>query len=746
MAIALYLGKAGSLHADTYTENFDGWADGTYIPGSDRWELEEGEAADAVVEDETTFSGQGNALKLVGDEDPLKVYRPDSYSSATPTWVEFTVKPGIGSERKNIPENKLIAVTFDYSGRIYAADGTDWADTGYTFDSDQWYHVTVRLNFENKSYNLYVSPYTGADQDLNIIAQNLQFIDPSLAALSKIAFENAYSTRRTDDSYIDELLVHAINQIMIITPPQVITKDKPSGAITIQLQNSYGELQSAPRDITIMLSSTSATGDFSLQKDAWISITQGTIAEGEQQITVYYKDSKEGQYNLRADEDPDKGWLEATQPIEVTSDSTPFEVILNTPQIAGQYFDVTIIAKDEDGNIQEDYDGDIEITPEYLSPSSGTQDFVIQPFSGFKNGVATVSMMYSDAGTIKVNVKDTADGSKSGSSGSITFVPASFNVTVDTTAQQVGESFEVTVQALNALGEVTPNYNGTINITPIIVSGILDGGTITPSSYTFTNGEATIDIAYNRWGSIKIQAADSAYPAQKGVSSKTINFSAAELAVDIKFPSNRDFFYTGETFDITVSVLDGNGNPIPNYQGVIQFSSLTSINLPSEYIFTDADNGKKIFSATAQTPGTNQIWVEEKSTGLKKQSPIFEIVLGTLIVIAPPDAPIGSVEITVGLVDENGNYIQENNLEVLLQLDEENPDGSAYSSSLLTPIKLQNGKAIMTLSNSEAENVLLTPYSSDFQFKVQEGQVRFGRIAKSGIGTSLWREIKKIFE
>ena len=470
------------LYADTYTEDFDGWSDGTIIQGKDNWELEVGETDNAIVEDELTYTGQGNALKLAGDEDALRIYRPDTYSSATPTWIEFTVRPGIGSERKDLPAGKLTAVTFDYSGRVYAADGTNWLDTGYTFDDDLWYQVTVRIDFETKSYDLYVSPYSGTDQALNRVAQNLDFIDQTIGALTTISFDNAYSSRREDNSYLDEILIHSINQVKFISPPQVVTSNIASAPIIIQLQNSLGEAQSAPRDLTILLASTSATGLFSREVNPWISIAQATISEGEQQVIVYYKDSKEGEYNLRADEDPDKGWLEATQPIEITADSTPFEVIVNTPQIAGEYFDVTIVAKDEDGNIETDYNGTIEIIPEYISPSSGTRDFVIQPFTGFENGIATVSIMYPDAGNIKVTVKDTDDSSKEGSSGTVTFVPASFNVFIDTTSQQVGEPFEITVQALNAQGEITPNYTGTIDINAIPLNGSFDAGTITPSS------------------------------------------------------------------------------------------------------------------------------------------------------------------------------------------------------------------------------------------------------------------------
>ena len=189
-----------SAYADTYQEDFDSLLEGATIDGTDNWTVESGNSSDALVEDEHTYTGEGKALKLVGDEDNVILFRGSSYSSSSPTWIQFLVYPGIGSERAMIPAGKIAAVTFDYSGRVFATDGTDWYDTGYSFTQDQWYRVTLGLDFNSHTYDVYLAPYTGSEDALNNVASGLDFIDPTKSSLNGIGLESAYSTIREDDT------------------------------------------------------------------------------------------------------------------------------------------------------------------------------------------------------------------------------------------------------------------------------------------------------------------------------------------------------------------------------------------------------------------------------------------------------------------------------------------------------------------------------------------------------------------
>ena len=50
------------------------------------------------------------------------------------------------------------AVSFDYTGKIYAADGTSWKDTGQSFTAGEWYRVILKLNFDAHLYDIYIEP------------------------------------------------------------------------------------------------------------------------------------------------------------------------------------------------------------------------------------------------------------------------------------------------------------------------------------------------------------------------------------------------------------------------------------------------------------------------------------------------------------------------------------------------------------------------------------------------------------
>jgi hypothetical protein len=62
--------------------------------------------------------------------------------------------------------------------------------------------------------------------------------------------------------------------------------------------------------------------------------------------------------------------------------------------------------------------------------------------------------------------------------------------------------------------------------------------------------------------------------------------------------------------------------------------------------------------------------------------------------------------------------------------------------STVTPVRFINGQIRIPVSDTEAEEVGIIP-QTELGLKVKAGKVTFGRIAKSGIGTLMWREIKE---
>lgn len=741
--LALPLNAAFAV-TDTYYEDFDAREDESSIDGIDFWDVYEGGLSSAITQAGTTYFGSGKSLKLIGSGQPLEVKRIKELGGSSPTWIEYIIKPGKGGEPRDIPEGKAVAVSFDYRGNILAADGTSWADTGETFSSDNWYRITLKLDFSSHQYDIYVNLIPPEEGEFSPAKENLNFIDSNIDSISAIGLSGAYQANGEDDSYLDELVVHFISRLEIITTSQSLKKGEASDKIIVQLQNSYAEPQTAWKDITLELYSSSGEGEFSLEKTSWNPISEVVVSEGAQSAGFYYKDTKAGKPNIGISEYPARGWTDAIAEFEIVREADFFDIITTRPQTAGNYFEVTITAKDEEGNINQSYAGPVKVYPEYINPASGSKVFLPQELAGFEQGVLEAELAYPDAGIVEIVVQDKEDPSKNSSSGQILFLPAKFSVTAQG-PQVVSKPFDLTVSAVTADGNLTPNYQGPAGVEAIIVSP-LDGraGIFNPSSIEpaeFEGGIAVSGVSYSGWGKIKIKASDNQYPSKSGQSGD-IQFYPDSISIDIKEPeAERDFYYVGENIYLTVSALDFSQEPINNYLGTVNIAANLGMDLPSAYTFTEADSGRHRFAAACDSPGEYEVEVEEPSAQIANKAENIEVKKPILEVISTT-APIGTTEVTIKLTDDQGNIIEtENSLGVGVELEEEHKDGSALSSATTEPVIFNKGVAKMLVTNSQAEVVTVKPYS-DYDFEIKEGEIMFGRISKEGIGAMIWRELK----
>lgn len=744
LILVIYPLGVQSMVNDTYFENFDGLEDDATINGVDSWVVDQGDANDAKAQDSTTYNNTGNSLELSGEEITVNVSRSATYGNKSPCWIEFYVNAGVGNEVRSVPTGKIAAITFDYTGKIYASNGSTWEDTGKTFVAEEWYRVLLKVDFDDHEYDIFVKAVTDPETELIADKTDLAFIDTSIDSLSQIGLEGVYSTTRDDDTYIDDLCVYFIDRLVVITALQNIKEDTSSEAITVQLHNDYSEPQTAWTDIILDLKSTSGTGEFSLDETNWVAVTQITLPKNAQQVTFYYKDSTEGTPIITVEEYADRNWTEATQMVTVSSEVASFAVAATTPQVAGRAFPITITARNDEGGLNESYNGEVSILANYISPGVGT--LVISPaiVSEFSDGMIQIELEYPDCGVIEIIIQDTADSSKTGTSGEILFIPSSFTVFIDT-PQVVKKTFELSVTAINQGGEVTPNYNGPVNLTIEAISpDDASGGSISVSSLTsgdFTDGVATKEITYDRWGIIQIRAADSTYSDKTGISG-SIDFIPNSILVEVEPPSSdRDFYYVSESIGILVSALDENGEVIPNYQGLVNISTTLGLSLAELYQFQSSDEGKHAFITSISSSGYYKAAFEDTAANLTGESPQIQVKNATIQVISIVST-IGTAEVTIQLVDDDGNIIDsESELFVQIVLEEEYDNDSAYSSTTKTPVAFSNGVAKILISNNQAETVTILP-SSEYDFNIKKGTITFGRIAKTGIGALMWREIK----
>ena len=113
--------------------------------------------------------------------------------------------------------------------------------------------------------------------------------------------------------------IGGISKIAFTTPARIIRGGEPSEIITIQMHDSAGDPRKVGEDTTINLTSTSATGKFSLSKDSWSDVTSVTIPAGSSSVSFYYKDTTIGNPTITASEYPNRAWTDGTQQETVTS-------------------------------------------------------------------------------------------------------------------------------------------------------------------------------------------------------------------------------------------------------------------------------------------------------------------------------------------------------------------------------------------------------------------------------------------
>ena len=742
--VGFFLSFPAQAVADTYRQTFDSLEADASVNGADFWSVAVGSANDAVVESGDTSTGSGKALRLAGALTPPNVSRQADYGSLSPTWIEYIVKPGIGAAPRDIPTTGIAAVNFSPTGSIMASDGSTWVNLGKTFTGSDWVRVILKVDFSSHLYDIYTEPASAPRSPFSPDKQHLHFIDPAISSLSQVGVAGAYNVKSPADSRVDEVLVHFIDKIAIISSPQSFVKGYASGMITVQLQSANSEPQTAWKDISLELQSSTQTGEFSLDKDIWAPISAVTLPEGAQQVSFFFKDTQEGRPTVTVNEFPDRGWTDALQEQKVVNEGEYFGVATTTPQVAGVPFVVQITAKDGQGGTDTSYTGSVNVFAQYVSPVTGTKFIVPDAAEGFVLGVKEVTLAYPDAGTVKIAVRDQTQSQKIGYSGDIIFKPHSFDVSA-AAVQVVGKNFPLTVKALEAEGEVTPNYLGPADLEIVPVNpGSTAGGALHPSELTegaFQKGLFTLNTAYNRWGTIRVKVSDHEFSEQKGVSND-IQFNPKSITINVKQPGEtRRFFYVSENVQITVSALGEDGLPIENFQGTLSLTPTPAFDVPSQYTFTAQDKGQKVFVVPAGSPGKYDLKARDVENNLSAESEKFEVEDAT-IRVSSTSAPVGSTQVEIQLLDSTGKRIKdENEMTLTILFEEENENGSVFFSDIGKPMVFKKGIAKVVIGNTEAETVEISARSK-YGLRSINGRVVFGRAGGGGVGALMLRETK----
>jgi len=356
----------------------------------------------------------------------------------------------------------------------------------------------------------------------------------------------------------------------------------------------------------------------------------------------------------------------ASANINVIGAATAVNIFISAPSTAtaGIAMPATVTVIDTYGNVATGYAGTVTIT----SPTDGAA--TSSPASGpLSNGVAVFNVTFHAVGaseTVKATGTALPAGSTSATTPSINVVPVAnhFTFTSPTTAT-AGNSFTVTVTALDQFNNQATTYRGTVKFTTTDTDpqAKLPGVT---GLYTFLASDNGVHVFTN--GVTLITATSTARVTVSDVSNLVTAASTGAITVS---PQNANQFAislplavtAGTAFNVTVTAQDQYHNTATGYAGTVGLTAATDP--AATYTPPNAQStltsGVGVFTATmhlATQPGT-QVLTASGTGGVSGLSDTFVVSAATathFTVSAPGTATAGSsVTFTVTAQDQFNN-------------------------------------------------------------------------------------------
>jgi hypothetical protein len=313
----------------------------------------------------------------------------------------------------------------------------------------------------------------------------------------------------------------------------------------------------------------------------------------------------------------------------------------------------TVAALDAYGNVSPTYAATVSFSstdPNAVLPGGYT-------FTAADGGMHAFTVTFETSGGRSLTV---TDGDGLSATGVVAVSPAGFVVSGFPPSITAGQSSTFTVRAVDAHGNTDVGYTGTVHLSSSDPQAVLS------HDYTFSapdNGVHLFGAVLKTAGTQSITATDSADMTITGTQSGiAVNPSEVLGSFQVSgFPNG----VAGTLGTFTVAALDPYGNVIPDYAGVVHFSSsdpqaTAGSGLPDDYTFSAADMGLHSFSATLFTAGSQSITVTDTASGaFGTQSDILiSPAAAVALSLSTPATTVsagGLFPVTVTAVDAYGN-------------------------------------------------------------------------------------------
>jgi hypothetical protein len=295
-------------------------------------------------------------------------------------------------------------------------------------------------------------------------------------------------------------------------------------------------------------------------------------------------------------------------------------------------------------------------------------------------------------------------------SGSVTVLtrpaPATqLQVTGSASTITAGGVVSVTVTARDALGNVDPDFRGTVSF------GSDDGQADLPTDnpYTFTAADAgrhTFDFTLRTAGTMHVNV-----HGPFGTVSTPVNVTP-QAADHLRFVI-ASATTAGNPMDVTVKALDQYGNVDTNYAGTVSFASTDTgalATVPGAYTFVLVDAGKHTFPAgvTLVTAGSRSVSVSANGLASDGSSvSVSPAAASRLTMSIPTAATAGTpVNVTVTAYDPYGNLAT--GFTGTVHLDSSDSAGQGLGDYTFTPANLGTRTVPFAFITAGSESVSIT--------------------------------------
>ena len=398
--------------------------------------------------------------------------------------------------------------------------------------------------------------------------------------------------------------------MVVTTQPPASTTAGNSFGLTVTAEDLYGNLTPGfTSGVTIALKSNPSSG--TLNGTLTITASAGVAAFSGLSI-----DQAANGYTIQA---TTTGLSSATtNAFDITPAAASQLVVTTQPPAsttAGNSFGLTVTAEDRYGNLTSGFISGVTIALK-TNPGSGTLNGTLTVNAGA--GVATFSGLSIDQAANGYTIQATTTGLSSATTNAFDITPATASQLVVTTqppaSTTAGNSFGLTVTAEDRYGNLTPSFTSgvTVALESNPGSGTLNGTlTINASAGVATFGGLTIDQAANGY---TIQATTT------GLSSATTNpfditpAETSQLVVTTQPPAS---ITAGNSFGLTVSVEDNNGNVQTGFSGsvTIALESNPDNGTLNGTLTVSASAGVAVFSGLTLDQAANGYTIGATATG-----------------------------------------------------------------------------------------------------------------------------------